>query len=120
MSENANDVGNVLADLIREGMAERNEIEQRIIANRVRAAIESWIEVKQALPFAPQPMTDIEATRFGEDKMPFGKFAGEPVNCVPLDYLAWLADASRKMWLDLNGYLRSSKIVAEIEQEPTP
>jgi hypothetical protein len=106
-----------LANLISGELTNRNAVEQRIIANRVKTAIESWIKSEQSSPFSPTAMTDIEAKRFGFERMRFGKYAGELISSVPLDYLAWLADQCRKTWLDLNGYLRSPTIKAELEVE---
>lgn len=57
------------------------------------------------------PMTDGEAKLFGKQTIPFGEFAGTPVDSVPLDRLRWYAD--QRFVDELRRYLRSARIESE-------
>jgi uncharacterized protein (DUF3820 family) len=37
-------------------------------------------------------MTDAPAAAFEKTPMPFGKYQGEPVGDVPVDYLIWMTE----------------------------
>ncbi len=111
----ANDAGTLLAELVREEMSKRNEIEQRIIANRVKMTISKWISSGQIPPQPVEPMTDQEALVFEREIMEFGKYSGMQIKDIPLDYLIWLADAGRKSWRNTHAYLSSPRISREIE-----
>lgn len=54
-------------------------------------------------------MTDAEAKKFERDGMPFGKWAGNPVGKVPLEYLVWL-DEQDDFHRQLNRYLRNEQV----------
>lgn len=117
MSENAGTVGDTLAQMVREELEGRDEVGQRIIANRVRHAIEAWVHVGETPPQPVKPMTDQEATAFECEPMEFGKYNGVPVKDVPLDYLEWVADAGRKTWRQIHAYLNSPRLLAERRSE---
>lgn len=63
-----------------------------------------------------EAMTDEESKRFGEQPMQFGKYEGQSIDVVPIDYLVWLADKQGKFCARLNRYLRSPRIKAELAQ----
>jgi hypothetical protein len=111
---NAGQIGDTLAEMIREELDSRNEIEQRIIAHRVRDAIEAWIRAGEIPPQPVKPMTDAEAQAFEQEPMEFGKYNGVKVKDVPLDYLIWVADAGRKTWQQIHAYLHSPRVAGEI------
>lgn len=115
MSENPATVGDALAELIQAELEGHAPIAQRIIANRVKAAIELWIPARAQAPADLIPMTDQEALAFEQDRMEFGKYSGRPVGDVPLDYLEWLADAGRKTWRQIHAYLNSPRVKRERE-----
>jgi len=115
MSDNPAIVGDTLAELIRAELAGCTPTAQRIIANRIKAAIESWIEPGEKPLQSVPPMTDQEAFLFKQERMEFGKYTGQCVCDVPLDYLEWLADASRKTWRQIHGYLNSPRVKQERE-----
>lgn len=115
MSENPATVGDTLAELIRYEMAGRCPLEQRIIANRVKSAIESWIPARVQTPADLIPMSDQEASVFEASLMEFGKYAGKNVYSVSWDYLEWLADAGRKNWRQIHTYLNSPRVKRERE-----
>lgn len=58
--------------------------------------------------------TDVEASRFGHQPIPFGEFAGRRVDDVPLERLHWYAD--QRFTDDLRRYLRSGRIQREEEE----
>lgn len=107
------EVGEALRAMIAEEMAKRNPLEQQIIANRVKLAIKVWIKADQTLPRSVEPMADQEALSFENEVMEFGKHKGELVGNVPLDYLEWLADASRTLWCKIHAYLNNPRIKSE-------
>jgi hypothetical protein len=57
-------------------------------------------------------MTDDESRKFGQRAIEFGRYACQPVESVPLDYLLWL-DEQPDFRRDLNKYLRSDRIQQE-------
>jgi hypothetical protein len=117
MAETAGEVGDAIRKMIEEEMARRDPLEQRIIANRVKLAIEYWIKAKQTSPRPIEAMTDQESLLYELEKMQFGKYEGQPIGDVPLDYLEWLADASRGTWRKIQSYLMSkrAKIRSKLE-----
>lgn len=63
-----------------------------------------------AAPLIPKPqelltMSNAEASRFGCERITFGKYAGTEYRDVPRDYLEWLADEALK----LQSYLRATQ-----------
>jgi hypothetical protein len=88
---------------------------QRIVANRLLERLAGWIPPRRDEP-PIQPMTELEADRFERDTMHFGKHAGEKFSDIDVDYLAWLADASRDLWRKLHAYLRSDADAKELEE----
>lgn len=114
MIYNAVETGNTLAAMVRDELAGRDPMEQRIIANRVREAIDDWCKPQEVPPQPVQPMTDAEAIRFESEPMEFGKYNGIPVKDVPLDYLAWVADAGRRSWRQIHAYLQSNRVKGEL------
>lgn len=63
----------------------------------------------------PDLMSDEESRQFGRSAMPFGAHAGKPVDEVPLDYLEWLSDDPDNFHVRLRRYLKSRRVVAEME-----
>lgn len=109
-------VGNSLGELIREEMESRDPVAQRIIANRVRLAIEEWIKAGENPPQPVPPMNDAEVRRCELEIMPFGKHHGEQIRDVPFDYLEWLADESRNTWRKLHAYLNNHMVKEKRER----
>ena len=84
-----------------------------------------WDELRRLLPLPmaaptpakqPEPFADRQAKAFGRGKISFGKYAGETVDSVPLDYLRHLCDP-QPFILSLKRYLASQRIAAETEAE---
>ena len=83
---------------------------------RVKAVVESKLP-KAELPPQPGGMSSDEARLFGQRMtMPAGKYAGQPVDKVPIDYLLWWAFEPSDFTKQLRRYLRSERIQREIEQ----
>lgn len=53
-----------------------------------------------------EKMNRAEADKFGKTSMGYGKYAGESISMVPVDYLNWLAGQSTQWMKQLNRYLR--------------
>lgn len=65
------------------------------------------------LPSVPDPagpMTDEEAERFDRAVMPYGKYADEFVEAVPVGYLDWLAGQSDDFKDRLRRYVRNERV----------
>jgi len=107
-----------LIELIKSEMDALDDVGKRIIANRLIKLLEPYQPIATYTPVAfTEPFNDGEAKFYGGQKMPFGKYTGARVDCVPLDYLIWLADESRKTWKGLHRYLNSPRIKQELENE---
>ena len=105
-----------LKDLIIDEVSGLDELGRRIVANRLIGVLTGWLpEQKKAAiePIMLEAMKDGEARAFGNSPMLFGKYAGQLVDSVDLDYLRWLADSSRETWRDLTRYLTSPRISGE-------
>lgn len=62
----------------------------------------------------PEPMNDKAAQVFGQMEMKFGKYRGQPLDEVPVDYLVMLVDDNE--WKQqVRRYLRSPRIQRELE-----
>jgi hypothetical protein len=108
-----------LIDLIVGEAANLDEIGHRIVALRIINAMSVWLPHEKQDRIDPatiEPFTDQQARQFGATAMEFGKHAGKRVDEVDLNYLVWLADASRATWRNLTRYLRSPRIAAELEE----
>lgn len=68
---------------------------------------------------ASAPMTEIQATHFGNTAMPFGKYSGRPIGDVPLLYLDWLIKSGEEETFksNLRRYLQSDIIVKKAQEE---
>jgi hypothetical protein len=80
-----------------------------------------WDEIKKMLPIpqsAPtsqakgEPFTDRQASAFGKTRMPWGKYSGQCVDEVPLDYLERICDP-QPFIRSLKRYVTSTRILAE-------
>lgn len=60
-----------------------------------------------------KPMSDQESKSFGNEIMKFGSYEGTRIDNVPLDYLAWLHDASKLFVHQVGRYLISQRIIVE-------
>jgi hypothetical protein len=78
------------------------------------AYAESLLETLQLL-FGLQPSTKegnavenncVPIARLGATAMPFGRFNGQPLDEVPLDYLDWLCRSTENFLEDLRAYLK--------------
>jgi hypothetical protein len=111
----------LLVDLIREQINYKDVLSQRIIANRIREEIDRWSpRAKDCRPYVSpvlEPFTDAEAKAVGAEVMQFGKFVGRRIDEVELEYLEWLADASRDTWRKLARYVRSRRVSVEVNNE---
>lgn len=107
------EVGKQLAELIAEERAKFSGLGLHIIDQQLLAALGVTTPVSEP-PTGVEPMTDADAKRFGLTPMQFGKkYIGQTVDSVPLDYLVWMADESRKTWRTLHAYLNSPRIKRE-------
>jgi hypothetical protein len=114
----AGTLSQTLIDLIVEESSGLDNIGRTIVARRIVGVLSGWLpKDKQPPPDMLPPMDESEARRFGAETIEFGKHAGERFDAVPLDYLQWLADASRKTWHNLHRYLRSMRVTEEDELE---
>jgi len=66
---------------------------------------------KTELPRRYRPMDEATAKRFEKQTMTFGKYTGEPISEVPLNYLEYL-DSDEFRW-DLHRYLQSDRVQRE-------
>lgn len=85
---------------------------------RVLAASAADRVSKKRRPALPVPvgsptrkLTDKQARSFGRTLVPFGEFAGKPVDDVPLERLHWYADQT--FVDDLRRYLDSDRVGRE-------
>ncbi len=60
-----------------------------------------------------KPMSDQESKSFGNEIMKFGSYEGTRIDNIPLDYLAWLHDASKLFVHQVGRYLISQRIIVE-------
>ena len=77
-------------------------------------ALHFWTIIRDAgirkAPFpggrhSTEPMTDKEAAVFGQRVMPYGKYVGDVIECVDLQYLDWLAGTVDEWKPELQRYL---------------
>jgi len=81
------EVASELLELLELDFAEMDAVGQRIVANRLLERLAGWIPPRCNEPPVAQ-MTDLEAKRFEQDTMQFGKHAGERFADIDPDYLA--------------------------------
>ena len=92
------------------------EVGRRILANRIVPVLARWLPSdKKAKPHEIEPFSDKEAKQFGAELMVFGKHVGERIDTVDLQYLQWLADASRDTWRGLHRYLNNPAIQKKLQ-----
>lgn len=70
-----------------------------------KESVEDTVELK--------PMGDKESQMFGSTHIKFGKYAGERVDEVPLDYLLWLSENKDPWKEQLKRYIKSKRIQSE-------
>lgn len=58
-------------------------------------------------------MSDTQARAFEKKLMPWGKYRGDPVGDVELDYLFFLAEKPDEFMADLRRYLRSDRVLQD-------
>lgn len=109
-----------LADLGLELMTEvhlNSDDEREVYWRRVADYAESKLpQPQQEHDPRNEPMSDLEASRFREAVMPFGKHEGTRVGDLPLSYLCNLLDPSPFM-RDLRRYVKSASVQRELERE---
>ena len=110
---NAAETAREIIDLIGYELASLDADGKRILARRILAYVKPLAAIPEEKPEPVKPMSDGEVEAFGEEKMLFGKFAGYPMNCVPVDYIEWLSDASREFWQKCHRYLSSPRVKRE-------
>ena len=64
-----------------------------------------------------EPYTDAEADSVGLEPMPFGRYNGNQISLVPLDYLDWLLGESARFVEVLTQYLKNPKIAERLRTE---
>lgn len=106
----ARQAAQALAALIEAELATLPASARQVLASGVYAAIDRHLPGARC-GAGPKPMDDAEARRFGQETMPFGKFAGTKMDEVPLDYLEWYAD--QPLQRQLIRYLKSRRIREE-------
>jgi hypothetical protein len=104
----AGQVAEELLELLELEFDKLDPVGQRIVANRLLERLSAWLPEPKPLP-PVEPMTEQQAKAYGLSALDFGKHAGEELRDVPVDYLEWLADASRDLWRNLHGYLHRKK-----------
>lgn len=70
---------------------------------------------KVVSPKPDEPFTDRQARAWGRTTMPFGKYAGQCIDEVPIDYLEMLCDP-QPFIRSLKRYLASQRIQSESDQ----
>jgi len=105
-----------IIELIVEEAADAGDVGRRIFANRIIKALSGWVPAEKVQPHEIEPFSDEEAKRYGAELMAFGKHVGERIDTVDLQYLQWLADASRDTWRGLHRFLNNSKIRKKLEE----
>lgn len=80
----------------------RNEL------NLVLASAEAKVDV--------EPMSDEVARRFGNNTMGFGKYVGQRIDEIPIDYLLWFVEQKDTFKQELRRYIKSRRVQAEIEE----
>ncbi len=71
---------------------------------------------KQALK-SKGPMTDVEATRFANQVMPYGEFKGQLIHTVPVERLDWYAGQTDEFKIELRRYLQNETIRDELAEK---
>ena len=116
---NPSETGEAIAALISDAFETHpGPISERIIANRVRCALPAERLTTASITDSLPPMSDEQAKAYGKTQIQFGKYSGQEIDSVPLDYMIWLADQSRDTWRLLHSYLNSPRIKAELESQP--
>lgn len=64
-------------------------------------------------PNQDEPMTDVEAARFGQELIDFGRYEGRRIDDIPLDYLSWVCDTQGLFAKKTHRYLRSQRTKQE-------
>ena len=105
----------LILDLIEDQASGYDDLGRRVMANKIIGVLSGWLPQpkKDAAALLLEPMDDTESKRTGRECLEFGKYAGQPIDEVPDDYLAWLADSSRATWIKLSRYLRSQRVQNE-------
>lgn len=73
-----------------------------------------WRRLKRELltrEISPTAMTDAQRREFGTSLVEFGRYRGQRVDDVPLDYWEWFTDENTKV----RRYLENRRIMAERE-----
>lgn len=105
----AGETGDALADLVLSELQGKSDLEQRILANRIFAALAPWqLATTVRVPTPPLiPMGLAEASEYEQTTLGFGSHKDVPIQLVPTAYLEWLADACRDTWKNLHRYLNN-------------
>jgi hypothetical protein len=114
----AGDAAKELVALIQSDLEQQPALGKRIIVNELLRLL-APPDPPTDKPDPLAPMTDVEAKYFGEKEMQYGKHAGAKYRDIPLHYLAWLADESKRTWQTLTRYLNSSQVQREWDAEVT-
>ncbi len=88
-------------------------------SNHFWKIVRDFAETKVALStkISDLALTDIEASRFGAEEMPFGKYQGIPINSVPLQYLDWLVGEADDFRAKMRRYLLNDGVRERIRSE---
>lgn len=118
---NAGETAAELVALLESEITGMDDLGKRIIANRLAEVILPLMAApvrQEPLLATTAPMSDVEAHAYGQTHiMRFGKFEGKRIDAVPLDYLIWLTDESRRLWKEMHRYLNSPRIKQERDQK---
>ena len=121
MSSTPPEVAAELIEILKDETAGMDDLGRRIVANRLAEVITPWLPTParpEAADPRDSPMSDTEAKAHGQTQtMRFGKYEGRRIDDVPLDYLIWLADESRRLWKEMHRYLNSPRIKKERAQK---
>ena len=116
---NYGEQGDALAALVCEELTNCQDMTGRqIMASRVLRAIRAAgldnHEPRKPMPTQPEPMTDEQVAFFEHHKtVPYGKYAGQRVGDVPLDYLVWLVEDTDDFKEAVRMYLENKRIARE-------
>jgi len=109
--------GDELAVLVTEELGGiQDSVGRQIVASRVLRAIRAAgldNQISKPSRSQPRPMGPTEAKHFESRAMPWGKYEGQPVSAVPLDYLGYIVDDHDEFKADVRRYLDSSRVKHE-------
>lgn len=90
------------------------EFPERDHQQRVLEIMTAWIWERlinrpRAENLSMNPMSESQALAFENQKIGFGKYQGETIGMIPLDYLTWISDQQDTFKIQLKQYFLSER-----------